>query len=60
MVKFWNADMWQPACRPHHDIVKQALEVSFKRGEIGLADLWLNSVAAIRLTLDLLPSEGEG
>ena len=55
MVKFWDARLWQPACRPHHDIVKKALEGRYTRGEIGRDDLWLNSAAAIRLTLELLP-----
>lgn len=55
MVKFWNVELWQPSCRPHHDIVKQALERRFDRGELGVADLWLNSAAAVRATLELLP-----
>ena len=61
-VKFWNAAMWQPACKWHHDVIKQAQERAFAKGELVLADLWLNSAAAIRLTLTSLslPGEGEG
>jgi 5-methylcytosine-specific restriction protein A len=52
--KFWNAKRWQPACRWHHDVVKQALERRYAACEIKLDDLWLNSQVAVRLTLQLL------
>lgn len=45
---------WQPACRPHHDIVKQRLEALFKAGSIGRSDLRLDSAKAIELTNELL------
>jgi hypothetical protein len=32
----------------------------FARGELAVADLWLNSAAAIRLTLSLVDPEGAG
>jgi hypothetical protein len=54
-TKFWNRDMWQSACCWHHDIIKQKLEVMWSKGEIVTADLWLDSQAAIRLTLAELP-----
>lgn len=40
----------QPACRWHHDVVKQRLEAMFARGEIGRADLRLDSAVSVRLT----------
>lgn len=55
MTRFWNAAMWQPACKWHHDVVKQLLEQSFQRGEIKSADLWLDSAAAVRVTMAQLP-----
>jgi len=54
MVQFWNSDLWQPACRWHHDVVKQQLELRHTRNEIKLDDLWLNSVVAVRLTMEQL------
>lgn len=48
-AKFWNSSMWQSACKWHHDVVKQRLELMWARGEIGLADLWLDSPAALAL-----------
>jgi 5-methylcytosine-specific restriction protein A len=45
---------WQPACRPHHDVVKQRLEALFKAGTIGADALRLDSKKAIELTIDLL------
>ena len=60
MIKFWNAEMWQPACAWHHDTVKQQLEQRYAKGELTIADLWLNSPAAIALTLDLIEAGGGG
>ena len=45
---------WQPACRPHHDVVKQRLEALFKAGSIGPAALRLDSPRAIELSNELL------
>jgi 5-methylcytosine-specific restriction endonuclease McrA len=45
---------WQPACRPHHDIVKQRLEALFKAGSIGVDALRLDSDRAIQMTMELL------
>ena len=45
---------WQPACRPHHDIVKQRLEAMYRAGTIKADDLRLDSVRAIELTKELL------
>jgi 5-methylcytosine-specific restriction enzyme A len=58
--RFWDAAMWQPACRWHHDVIKQSLESMFARGEIKVADLWLSSSTAIRVTMANLPFAGEG
>lgn len=53
--RFWDRAMWQPACSWHHDVIKQKLEAMFARGEIVVADLWLDSPVAVRLTLAELP-----
>lgn len=50
----WDMDNWQPACREHHDIVKQHLERMFDRGTVSNEALRLDSAVAVRLTLDLL------
>ena len=44
-----DRDNWQPACRWHHDVVKQKLEVLFAAGRIGAADLRLDSPRALSL-----------
>jgi 5-methylcytosine-specific restriction endonuclease McrA len=54
MAKFWNAVMWQPACKWHHDVVKQQLEQRFARNEVAVDDLRLDSAVAVRLTLELI------
>lgn len=51
--KFWASSMWQSSCRWHHDVVKQRLELMWSRGEIGLADLWLDSDVALKLARKL-------
>ncbi len=48
--RFWDQDWWQPACKWHHDVVKQALERRFDAGEIGADDLWLDSAVAVAAT----------
>ena len=60
MVVFWNSEQWQPACAWHHDVIKQQLEGMFAKGKVAVADLWLNSAAAIRLTLELIDRPGLG
>jgi 5-methylcytosine-specific restriction endonuclease McrA len=50
----WSADNWQPACREHHDVVKQRLEDLFARGIASASDLRLDSARAITLTRELL------
>jgi 5-methylcytosine-specific restriction protein A len=47
---FWDRRRWQAACKWHHDVVKQQLEFRFAKGALTVADLWLNSSAAIALT----------
>lgn len=47
---FWDRNRWQPACKWHHDVVKQQLEHRYERGALTEADLWLNSSAAIAVT----------
>jgi 5-methylcytosine-specific restriction endonuclease McrA len=54
-VLFWDRTNWQASCRPHHDIVKQRLEVLFARGKVSADDLRLDSAKAKHLTIDLLP-----
>ncbi|WP_421925495.1 HNH endonuclease [Neoaquamicrobium sediminum] len=56
MNLFWDSSQWQSSCQWHHDVVKQRLELLFVKGEIGQAELWLDSAAAIALTRALDPS----
>jgi 5-methylcytosine-specific restriction endonuclease McrA len=58
-VKFWDREKWQPACDWHHDVVKQVLEKQFAAGRLTVADLRLNSSAAVTVTRELL-SQGDG
>ena len=51
---FWDKNNRQPACRPHHDIVKQRLEQLFARGKVSAAELKLDSETAKALTRQLL------
>jgi 5-methylcytosine-specific restriction endonuclease McrA len=60
MVLFWNSEQWQPACQWHHDVIKQQLEGLFSRGMLAVADLWLDSTIAVRLTLELIERRGAG
>lgn len=57
-VKFWDPENRQPSCDWHHDVVKQVLEKQFAAGLLTVADLRLNSTAAVTLTRELL-SQGE-
>ena len=59
-VIFWDRKRWQPACGRHHDVVKQRLEAMFMRGQIDESQLWVNSVTAIRLTLEAFNIEAQG
>ena len=45
---------WQPACRKHHDVIKQQLERMYAAGRIRAIDLRLDSDLAKELTADLL------
>jgi 5-methylcytosine-specific restriction enzyme A len=54
MVIFWDQSRWQPACRFHHDVVKQRLEQLFAKGQVTAAQLWLNSAVAMRMTRELM------
>jgi len=47
---FWNTANWQPLCSRCHESTKKRLEHMFMRGEISVADLWLNSPRAIGMT----------
>ncbi|KGT75807.1 hypothetical protein MA20_31955 [Bradyrhizobium japonicum] len=51
----WDGRNWQSACRFHHDVVKQKLEVMFAQGDVSAPDLHLNSAIAVELTRDLVP-----
>src|SRR4051812_25901379 len=53
-VLFWDPMNRQPACRPHHDIVKQKLERLYARGDVTIEGLKLDSKVAIELTRSLL------
>jgi 5-methylcytosine-specific restriction protein A len=46
----WDRANWQPACKWHHDRIKQQLEALWRRGSIKAADLRLDSEIAKRLT----------
>lgn len=50
----WNAANWQPACREHHDIIKQRLEDMVAKGKASASDLRLDSELAKQLTRELL------
>lgn len=56
MAVFWDRAGWQPACRWHHDVVKQQLEARWARGELVAGDLRLDSPAATSLTRRLDPT----
>lgn len=47
---FWDPDNRQPACRWHHDVVKQLLEAMFEAGQVGGEDLRLDSETAVALS----------
>jgi len=55
---FWDGER-QPACEWHHNVVKQRLEHRFHKGELGEADLKLDSDVAVALTRELIEA-GEG
>lgn len=55
MALFWDPQNRQPACKPHHDIVKQVLEQHYARGELPASALRLDSPAAQALTRAILP-----
>lgn len=46
----WDPNNLQPACRWHHDLVKQRLELDYARGHATADDLKLDSAKAIKLT----------
>lgn len=54
----WDRDNWQPACRWHHDVVKQQLEVRWRSGSLPASALRLDSREAAALTRDLDPTLG--
>lgn len=51
---FWAPENRQPACDPHHNVVKQVLEQRYAMGQAKVADLKLDSPMAIELTHQLL------
>jgi hypothetical protein len=53
----WDPNNRQPSCTPHHDIVKQRLEVLFAQGKTSAEDLKLDSAMAIALTRELLEQD---
>lgn len=54
MKLFWCTDNWQSTCRPHHDVIKQRMELLFAQGKCSRFDLRLDSRLAIELTNELL------
>lgn len=50
----WAPQNRQPSCTPHHDVVKQRLEVLYAQGKAKAEDLRLDSAMAIELTMELL------
>jgi 5-methylcytosine-specific restriction protein A len=46
----WDQANWQPACKWHHDRIKQQLEALWRRGSIKASDLRLDSEIAKKLT----------
>jgi 5-methylcytosine-specific restriction endonuclease McrA len=50
----WDRSNWQGSCDPHHDVIKQRLELMFAQGAIKASDLCLDSEISIKLTRDLL------
>lgn len=53
LKQFWRRSNWQPSCGWHHTVIKQKLEWQWLRGKLCVADLMLNSTAAIALTRSL-------
>ena len=49
-VLLWDQGNWQPACRWHHDVIKQRLERMFVDGKATAADLRLDSPRAVEMT----------
>lgn len=49
-AKFWDRANWQSCCAWHHNEVKKALEHKWDLGLIAIADLRLDSAAAIELS----------
>lgn len=47
---FWSKANWQPACRHHHDVIKQMMEAMLATGEAAPADMRLDSDLAIKLS----------
>jgi hypothetical protein len=43
-------DNWQRSCAWHQNAVKKRLEELYDKGEIGLAELRLDSATAVKLT----------
>lgn len=50
---FWSRTNWQPACRWHHDAVKQRLEQLYAAGKIGPAELVLTSAYALAVAVQM-------
>ena len=49
MALCWDEKNWQPSCGWDHDVLKQKLEALWLKGEIGAAELRLDSATARRL-----------
>jgi 5-methylcytosine-specific restriction endonuclease McrA len=49
-VLLWDEANFQPACRWHHDSIKQQLERMFAEGKATVADLRLDSPRAVEMT----------
>lgn len=59
-VRFWDRSNWQPACTWCHSVLKQQIELAYRKGQLSADYLGLDSEAALVLRRTLRPPEGEG
>jgi hypothetical protein len=55
---FWDRRNWQPSCRWHHDVVKQAIERRWQAGALPEAALRLGSQQAIAISREMRAGGG--
>jgi 5-methylcytosine-specific restriction endonuclease McrA len=54
LTLFWDPNNRQPSCDRHHNVVKQALEQLYAKGQATTDDLKLDSELAKTLTKQLI------